>query len=250
LIELDATHVVLLVFCGVAAGVINAVAGGGGLLVFPALIALGASPLAANVTNAVGQLPGYGSVAWGYRGGLYGQSKRLRRLAAPALIGGGAGTVALLLGGRSTFAQVAPFLVLAASGLLAATPAIARQHGSPGERRTRWAPLGVATASAYATYFGAAAGVLFLAVLSATVHETLQRLNAVNRLLVFAVNLAAAPVLITLLPVQWIAAMLLAPASIVGGLIGVRMFGNLPEGRLRWAVVSLGVTIGLWLLIR
>jgi uncharacterized membrane protein YfcA len=248
--DLDAGHAALLIACGVLAGAVNAVAGGGGLLVFPALIALGASPLAANVTNAVGQLPGYASVAWGYRLGLQGQSQRVFGLALPALAGGVAGVAALLLGGRSVFAQVVPFLVLGASGLLAAAPAIARRHGRPGARRGRWTPLAVAAASAYTTYFGAAAGVLFLAVLSVTVDETLQRLNSVNRLLVFAVNLAAAPFVIALLPVQWVAALLLAPASILGGLIGVRLFGSLPEGRLRLAVVSLGLAVGVWLLIR
>ena len=153
---------------GLGAGIFNGVAGGGSLISFPILLGLGYPALTANITNTIGIWPGYVASAAGYRREIGDQSRRLVRLTPVALAGGIAGAVLLLTTSPATFDDVVPWLVLGAAALFAAQPALRRalDRGSA-HPRTRPVLLvaGVFAASVYGGYFGAAMGVMFLAVL-------------------------------------------------------------------------------------
>jgi uncharacterized membrane protein YfcA len=250
----DASQLVLLAGAGVLAGAINAVAGGGSLIAFPVLVATGLSPLTANITNTIAQLPGYLSIVEGYRPDLVGQGPRLRTLAVPTVFGAFLGVALLLWGGESAFEAVVPWLVLLACLLLALGPRIRiAMVARGGGVATRISPLllvAVFGAGVYASYFGAAAGVLLLAVLALGIADRLQRLNALNRFLVLLANAIAVPALIFVAPVDWAAVAVLAPATLVGGAIGARLARRLPDHILRAAVIVLGVGVAIWLMFR
>ena len=231
----------------------NAVAGGGSLISFPVLIATGLPPLTANVTNTVAQMPGYLSIVEGYRADLRGQGPRIRALVVPTLVGALAGVGLLALGGEDAFEAVVPWLVLGACALLAVQPRLAARLKIRTQERTGLsAPLilAVAAGAAYASYFGAAAGVLLLAVLALGISDRLQRLNALNRFLVLLANAVAVPALILVSPVDWASVAVLAPATLVGGAVGARLARRLPDRVLRASVIVLGVGVAVWLLLR
>jgi len=251
---LEGGELVVIAVAGVLAGALNAVAGGGSLLTFPVLVAAGLPALEANITNTIAQLPGYASVAHGYRRELRGQGGRLRRLAPPTVLGGLAGVAALKLTSESAFEVIAPILVVCASVLLAVQPRLSRSVGTrerpAGSRLPALLLAAVFGCGMYAAYFGAAAGVVLLAVLALGIDERLQRLNALNRTLVLLANLVAVPLFAILGPVEWTAVAVLAPSTLVGGALGARVARRLSERVLRTVVVILGVAIGAWLLVR
>jgi uncharacterized membrane protein YfcA len=250
----DASQLILLAGAGVLAGAINAIAGGGSLIAFPVLVATGLSPLTANITNTVAQLPGYLSIVEGYRPDLVGQGPRLRTLAVPTVLGAFLGVALLVWGGESTFEAVVPWLVLIACALLALGPrirlAMVARGGGVATRISPLLLLAVFGAGVYASYFGAAAGVLLLAVLALGIADRLQRLNALNRAMILVANVVAAPALILLGPIDWPSVAVLAPATLVGGAIGARGARRLNDSALRWSVVVLGVGVAVWLLVR
>lgn len=250
---MSTAELVVLAVTGVLAGAVNAVAGGGSLITFPALVATGLSPLTANVTNTIAQLPGYLTIVEGYRPHLRGQWPRLRVLLLPTLAGAAAGVALLRWGGEGAFEAVVPWLVLAACALLALGPRlrdrIAAREGE-GARLSWGLGLAVFACGAYASYFGAAAGVLLLAVLALGIVDGLQRLNALNRVLILIANLAAAPALILLFPVDWTAVATLAPATLVGGAVGSRLARRLDDGVLRAIVIAIGIGVAIWMLMR
>lgn len=247
------TEIVLLLVVGVVAGGVNAIAGGGSLLTFPLLVATGLPPLTANVTNTVAQMPGYVSIVGGYLPDLKGQGPRLRSLLVPTVLGAGAGVVALRVGGESAFEAVVPWLVIAACALLAVQPRLKKSLQARTEADARPSPalLGaIFVGAAYASYFGAAAGVLLLAVLAFGFVDRLQRLNALNRALVLIANGVAVPALIVVAPVDWPSVAVLAPATLVGGYVGARLTRRLDDRVLRVSVIVLGVAVAVWLLLR
>lgn len=235
------------------AGSVNAVAGGGSLISFPVLVATGLPPLTANVTNTVAQMPGYLSIVEGYRHHLKGQGPRIRVLLVPCIVGALAGVGLLALGGDEAFDVVVPWLVLGACGLLALQPRLKSRLEGRQEERTGLSPtliLAVAAGAAYAAYFGAAAGVLLLAILALGIADLLQRLNALNRFLVLIANGVAVPALVLVAPIDWASVAVLAPATLVGGAVGARLARRLDERVLRASVISLGVGVAIWLLVR
>lgn len=229
---------------GVVAGAINAAAGGGSLITFPALIAFGLPPLTANLSNTVAQCPGYLAIVHGYLPELTGQRDRVRRLLPATLLGGATGVTLLELGSRATFRAAVPALILLACALLIAQP---RLRNLLEKREAAQRPAGgllhfaVWLACAYAAYFGAAAGVLLLAILAIFLIDELQRLNALNRLLILIVNGLAAVLFVLLGPVNWVAIAVLAPTTIVGGHLGVRVVRKLDAGPLRSIVLLIGL---------
>ena len=253
---MSSTDLAVLALAGLVAGAVNAVAGGGSLLTFPVLVALGLPALTANVTNTFAQLPGYAAVVVGYRRELVGQGHRLRRLAPPLVAGALAGVLLLRLSSEHAFAVIVPWLVLLAVALLALQP---RLRALLEQRRPalaaggdHWPPLLVVSllCGAYAAYFGAAVGVVLLAALALCLSDTLQRLNALNRALVLIANLVSAPLLPLLLPIDWSAVAVLAPATTAGGFAGAALARRLPDAALRASVVALGLVAALWLLLR
>ena len=258
---------------GAVAGGVNAIAGGGTLVTFPALLAAGLPPVGANITSSVGLLAGYAGGSVGYRRELAGQGPRVRALAVAAVVGGVLGAVILLLTPAAAFRTAVPFLVLAACALLAVQPRLARAVAARRQRAAvaaggvpvpagagagaeGGAPLGwgvragVLVAAVYGSYFGAGLGVLLLGVLGVLVADELQRLNALKGLLSLLVNLVGVAVFVFSGRVDWPVALVLAVAAWVGGLLGVRVARVLPARVLRALVVTLGVVVALVLLVR
>jgi len=235
---------------GLLAGAVNAVAGGGSLISFPALLAVGQPPLTANVTNAVAMVPGYLGGSIGYRRELAGQGRRALALTGTCAAGAAAGAFLLLASPEALFEAMVPFLVLASSALLAAEPLLARAVRAPGAG-VRSLRLHATTfaASVYGGYFGAGLGILLLAVLELSIADAVQRLNALKVVLSLAIGLVAAVCFTILAPVQWGAAALMAATGLLGGQVGVGLARRLEDRLLRWLVVAFGLVVGVALLV-
>ena len=239
-----------LLAAGLLAGAVNAVAGGGSLLVFPALLAVGFPPLAANVTNSVAQWPGYLGIVAGARQDLVGRRGRILRTGAVAAAGSAVGCGLLLVLPGAVFDAVVPVLVIAASTALALGPWIKRRLGGPPEvdRNAVLLPA-VFLAAVYGGYFGGALGVILVATLSLLAADSLVRLNALKGLLSLVIATVTVVIFAIGAPVDWTAVALLAPSTLVGGFLGAKVARRLPETALRWAVVGLGLAVGTALLV-
>jgi hypothetical protein len=249
---MPASHALVLVLGGVGAGIFNGVAGGGSLISFPILLGLGYPALTANITNTVGIWPSYLGSAAGFRREIGDQAPHLLRLSPVALAGGTAGALLLLTTSSSTFDAVVPWLVLGAAALFAVQPALRRalDRGSV-HPRTRPVLLvaGVFAASVYGGYFGAAMGVMFLAVLGLTLPVSLAHTNGLRTVLSMIVNGIAAVVFLLHGGLAWAAAGFLALGSLVGGVAGARLALALPAPALRVVVVAVGVGTAVKLLV-
>jgi hypothetical protein len=239
---------VAVLLAGVAAGTINTVVGSGTLITFPTLLAFGVPPVTANVSNTIGLVPGSASGAWGYRRELSGQRSRVVRLAAASLVGGTAGAVLLLALPAEAFNTIVPVLILAGVLLVIFQPAIARRVAARAESRggvpehgALWVWVLVMLAGVYGGYFGAAQGVLLMAIMGVGIQDSLQRLNATKNVLAGLVNGIAAVVFILVAEVDWLIAGLIAAGSVVGGQIGATVGRRLPPLVLRSVIVVVGV---------
>lgn len=241
-----------LVLAGLVAGAVNAIAGGGSLLVFPALLAVGLPPLAANVTNSVAQWPGYAGTIFGVRNQLDGQRVRVLSTIGVAAVGAASGAALLLVLPGTVFNAIVPGLVLLAALLLAVAPQLKRWISNPDpeapDRRVILLPS-IFVASVYGGYFGGALGVILISVLSLCAHDELVRLNAVKAVLSLVVATVTVVVFALGAPVYWSVVLLIAPATLIGGYLGAKIANVLPEAVLRWSVVLLGVAVAgyLWL---
>ena len=244
----------LLAGAGLLAGTVNAVAGGGSLISFPALLAAGYPAVTANVTNTVALFPGYaGSVAGG-RLELDGQSQRMRTLGAVSIVGGIGGAVLLLTTPSEVFRAVVPFLILLACALLVAQPRLAAMvQKRTGSRKGVWSPtllLAALLAAVYGAYFGAGLGVMLLGVLGVFLVEPLRRINALKNVLSLVINAVALVAFGLFGPVAWEAVLVIALASLAGGYLGARVARLVPAVLLRVAVVLYGIVIAVLLLIQ
>jgi uncharacterized protein len=240
-----------LLVAGLVAGAVNAAAGGGSLLVFPSLLAVGLPPLAANVTNSIAQWPGYVGIVAGTGRELRGQGRRILLTSAVSVVGAAVGCTLLLVLPSSVFDAVVPALVLLATAVFALQPLIRRWAApTPGmpDRLVTLLPT-VFLAAVYGGYFGGALGVILIATLSLFAHDTLVRLNALKGLLSLVVATVTVVYFAIGAPVNWPAVAVLAPTTLVGGYIGARVARRSPEGVLRTAVVVLGMTVGVYLLV-
>lgn len=240
---------------GVAAGLVNALAGGGSLISFPALTALGLPPLVANLTNTVALTPGYLGATWAQRRELGGQGGRGRLLAPLALMGGGVGAVLLLGSDERLFLALVPWLILLGSGLVALQTPLrgwlsALPMGSGGAGLPPLAGVLVALAAVYGGYFGAGLSVILLGVLAITLQDSLTRLSGLKQLLALAANGGAALVFLASGRVAWPAAVALALGAMAGGGVGGALASRVNGEVLRWLVAALGMAIGLWFLLR
>ena len=235
---------------GLACGAVNALAGGGSLILFPALLATGMGPLAANVTNSVSTWPGYLGSSAGFRDELASQRHRLPRLGAATLAGSIVGCVLLLITPAGAFDVIVPVLVLLAALLLAVQPRITRWVGEPVEHhpRARRLQLGaVFAASIYGGYFGAALGVIFLGVLALTIAEPLRRLNGLKAGLSVIDSTVSLVVFGLFGPVHWAAVAIAAPAALLGGYVGARGARRVDDQVLRVGVVVFAVAVAIYL---
>lgn len=239
--------VALLFASGTAAGVINTVVGSGSLVTFPALLALGYSPILANVTNNIGVLPGSISGAIAYRSELKGQLRKLLPLTAFSAVGGLSGALLLLVLPASAFDSVVPILIILACVLVIISPRLKRwsaarevKSGSGAERR---AALFTSTGltGIYGGYFGAAQGVILLSILSILLEGGMQRANAYKNILAAVANGAAAIVFIFTTEVAWLAAAVIAAGAILGGQIGGCVGRRLPPVVYRVVIVLIGI---------
>jgi hypothetical protein len=252
---------------GGAAGAVNAVVGSGSLITFPTLLAFGFAPVVANVSNNVGLVSGNVSGAVGYRRELAGQRRRLIRLGVFSMAGSLAGAAALLSLPSSSFQLIVPALILISCALVLAQPWLsarivarrdrrasaqgAPQAGTAAEGAERTSPAlagGVFGAAVYGGYFGAAQGVILIALLAIFIDDDLQRLNATKNVLALLVNGIAAVLFIAVAHIAWVAAGLLAAGSIIGGQIGATVGRRLPPQILRALIVVVGVAVAINLL--
>ena len=251
--DLSVETIVLLAAAGFLAGALNAAAGGGSLISFPALIAVGYPPLTANVTNNIAVAPGYVTGATGYRRELRGQGYRILPLTVASAIGSLVGVGLILISSQSAFESIVPFLVLAACVLLAFQPAITRrleEHSGDRDRPGSGVLAGQALAAVYGGYFSAALGVVVLAVLGLAFDDTLQRLNALKALLQLIIGAVSAVGFALVTPVAWTAVAVVAPASVVGGEVGARLAQRVSDRALRVGIVTYGVACAVWLFVR
>jgi uncharacterized protein len=270
--SLEAAQLLLLAAAALLAGAVNAVAGGGSLISFPALLAVGYPAITANVTNSVALTPGYFGGTLGYRRELAGQRRRILALGATSATGAVVGAVLLLVSSPELFEAIVPFLIFLACGLLALQPRLARlvrarrqgdSDQEPGEtaggdpasapessdRHT--GPLFATQflAAVYGAYFGAGVGIMMLAILGIFLTDSLQRLNALKGLLSFLISVVAAVWFALFAEVGWVAVAVMAVASLLGGQLGVVLARRLDDQVLRWLVVAFGVVVGLRLLL-
>jgi len=236
---------------GFVAGGVNAVAGGGTLISFPILIAIGLPPVSANVTNTVALSPGYLGGVLSQRGPLADQRHRIRRLTVAAALGGLAGSVLLLLTSDDAFRNLIPVLLLVATLLLAGQDRIRKvlRLGAGGvvteAADPTWLPVPVFFVSMYGGYFGAGLGIMLLAVMGLVLHDSLPRLNALKQVLAFAINGTAALFFLTSGKVYWVVALVMAVASLAGGNVGGRLAGAVQPAKLRLVVVTIGLAVAI-----
>jgi uncharacterized membrane protein YfcA len=238
---------VLIALAGVAAGTINTVVGSGTLITFPTLLAFGVPPVTANVSNSIGLVPGSVTGAVGYRRELRGQRSRLLHLASASGLGGLLGG-ALLLWQPGAFEVVVPALILLGLLLVVAGPRIsmyvARRHEASGglpHRGAWWVWPGMFACGIYGGYFGAAQGVLMMAVLGIGVDDSLQRLNGAKNVLAALVNGISGVLFVLVADVDWQIVGLIAIGAVVGGVLGSSVGRRLPAPVLRAFIVVVGV---------
>jgi uncharacterized membrane protein YfcA len=246
---LDAVDGVLILAAGFAAGNINTIVGSGSLITFPVLLALGYPPIVANVSNTVGLVPGSVSGSIGYRRELRGQRNRIVRYGIVAVAGGLTGSLLLLTLPQASFEAVVPVLILTACALVIAQPYLTRRIRTRQSRRVD-APSehpaaipAIFGTSVYGGYFGAAQGVILMAVLGILIDDQMQRLNGLKNVLTAIVNGTAAVVFITASAVAWEAAILIALGATIGGQTGARLGRRLHPNALRASIVVVGVAV-------
>lgn len=243
-------------FSAVAAGLINALAGGGTLITFPVLMAVGLSPLSANVTNTVALCPGYLGGTLAQSNDLKDQKKRLWVLLPAGVLGGLAGGILLLNTGEKLFSDLVPYLILLASTLLAIQNPVRawlthrQEQGKAKVVSEFWAFIPVFLAAIYGGYFGAGLSVIVLAVLGLVLNDNLTRLNALKQGIAFVTNVAAAIFFVFSGKVNWIVVLVMAIGALLGGALGGKLAGKVKPNTLRVLVVAIGFTVGFIYLVR
>jgi uncharacterized membrane protein YfcA len=251
---MDLPQAALLVAAGFGAGTVNAVAGGGSLITFPALLAIGLPPVPANVSNSVAVCPGYLASVAGSWPDLTGQQRRTAALLPTAVVGAVAGCALLLATPARAFELIVPFLVLGATAVLAFQDQLRKIVGHPAQLSPVWQRTAlhamVAAGSVYGGYFGAALGVMFVAGLALVLDESLARVSAVKNVLSAMCGVVTVVVFALFGPVNWATVAVLAPATVVGGYAGARLARRLPPTVLKSTIVVFGVVVGVILLVR
>ncbi len=249
-------HFLLAGLAAMAAGLINALAGGGTLITFPTLIAIGIPAVAANVTNTVALCPGYIGGIHGQRDDLKGQGKRVWFVAPAGIVGGLIGGYLLLHTGEKVFRELVPFLILLASILLAIqgpvrTWLVKRTSEKKSTTKKEWTvALPVGIFAIYGGYFGAGLGVILLSILGLSVDDTLTLLNALKQTISFSTNFAAAIFFIISGKVVWPFALVMAVFALIGRSLGGRLAGRVRPSTLRWIVVTIGVIVAIIYFVR
>jgi uncharacterized membrane protein YfcA len=252
----DVPDGLVLAAAGLAAGTVNALAGGGSLITFPTLVAVGLPPVPANVTNSLAVTPGYLASVFASRADLAALAARrnLYAFVPTAVAGSALGCLLLLVTPARAFDLIVPFLVLAATAVLAFQQRIRQVVGHPhelGPRRQTLALHGIiALGAAYGGYFGAALGIMLVAGLGLVLAEPMAAVNALKNAVSAVVAVVTVVAYGVFGPVNWAAVAVIAPASMLGGYLGARVARRLPASALRTAIVAVGSVVSVILLIR
>lgn len=239
-------------------GMVNSIAGGGTLLTFPALIALGVPPLVANATSTVALWPGALSSMYGYRAHLSGLQRWAMIFALPSLLGGGVGAWLLLHTSESRFEAIVPWLVLGATLLFAVQGPLMRRLRPAREgagigldlapRHGAVALLWQFLVGVYGGYFGAGIGILMLAVLGFMGFTDIHRMNGLKNWGGLCMNFVAAAMFALSGIVDWAVALAMAAGAISGGYAAAHLAQRVPQFIVRRAIIAIGVASGLWLM--
>jgi uncharacterized membrane protein YfcA len=246
----------LIGFGAFLAGLVNALAGGGTLITFPLLIALGVPAVTANVTNTVALCPGYFGATLAQRKDLLEQKHRLVWLIPAALVGGAGGAFLLLKSGERLFTQIIPWLILLAALLLVVGEPLKKWlilhagNTSIGKRHPTWVAIPISLAAIYGGYFGAGLSVIVLAVLSLFYQDSLTKLNSLKQAIALAANVAAAVLFLFSDRVNWPVALLMACFALAGGAVGGRLAGKINTVILRVVVVTIAVIVALFYFLK
>jgi uncharacterized membrane protein YfcA len=239
-------EILAIALAGLAAGAVNAAVGSGTLITFPVLLAFGYAPVTANVSNTIGLVPGAVSGAWGYRRELTGQRARAIRFGTASLLGGVSGAVLLLTLPSAAFKAIVPGFIAIALVLVILQPRVNRllASGAIGSWHERGLlpPLAVYATGVYGGYFGAAQGIMLLAILGVALPQDLQRTNALKNILAGLVNGVAGLIFVFSAHVAWAPAAIIAASSIVGAQLGAHYGRRLSPDALRALVVIVGAT--------
>lgn len=235
------------------AGLVNAVAGGGTLISFPILTAIGVPAICANATNTVSLCPGYIGGTYAQRADLAGLRRGLRPQLIAAALGGLVGSILLISSSEAVFRQIVPFLILGACALLGVQDRLRLWLSSrrrEGQSHAALELAAVSVASVYGGYFGAGLGIMLIAVLGLFSELPFNKLNAVKQLLSFLVNISAALFLVFSGKIVWSLVLVMAPASLVGGHFGGSVATKLPPKKMRAAVIVFGVVVAIVYLVK
>ena len=239
-----------------AAGIINALAGGGTLITFPTLLAIGLAPISANVTSSTALCPGFLGGTLAQKEDLKDQKKRLMIVIPAAVLGGLTGALLLLQTAEKLFSNLVPFMILLASALLAVQIPlrnwlIRRQtHASTKPIPEALIFLPIFLCAIYGGYFGAGMSVIVLALLGLLLNDSLTRLNALKQTIAFSANFTAALLFIFSGKVVWGIAVVMMVGALLGGSLGGRLASRVRPAVLRWIVVSIGLVVGTIYLVR
>ncbi|GGF34011.1 UPF0721 transmembrane protein [Marmoricola endophyticus] len=253
----SALEAVAVLLAGVAAGTINAVVGSGTLVTFPVLLAAGLPPVTANVSNNLGLVPGSLSAVLGHRRELVGQGRRVLRYGIASLLGSVLGALLLLRLPAGAFDAVVPVLVGVGVLLVILGPPLQRrvarrkaERGGTGHENPWWLWPAVLGTGVYGGYFGAAQGVILLAMLGIGIADTVQRLNGVKNALALVANAVAAVVfLVVAEEIDWWAVLVIAVGSAIGAQLGSVVARRLPPVVFRAVIVAVGVVAIVVLLV-
>ena len=239
------SEVIVLLAAGTVGGIFSTVVGIASLVTYPALLALGVPPLSANMTNTVSLvLTGAGSVA-SSRPELAGLSRRVLRLGAVTAAGGAAGAAVLLTAPAGAFVRIVPVLIGGASLLLLMQPRISRLTSAPGREHRVLHGAALFAVAIYVGYFGAAAGIMLLVVLSSMIDEPLVRINAVKNALSGTANATAAVCFALFGEVRWELVVPLAAGFLIGGWIGPAIARRVPAGPFRVMISLCGIGLAI-----
>jgi len=244
----------LIIVAAFGAGAVNAVAGGGSLISFPALLAVGLSPISANVTNSIAVWPGYVGSVVPYRSYIMEQRDRAKRISGLTVTGAILGTIVLLEAPPHVFQILVPYLIFTATTLLLIQKQMLSFFTKKAVTHPKASKLslngGIFLASVYGSYFGAGLGIMLLSILASFIHDDLQKLNGLKTLLSLIIATVGSAIYAVFAPVSWSAVAIMAASSLLGGYFGAGIARKLSPGTLKLSVVIFGYVIGLIILIK
>jgi uncharacterized membrane protein YfcA len=250
------TQLVIVGLAAIAGGAVNALAGGGTLITFPVLTAVGIPIVSANITNTVALCPGYLGATFAQMKDLRGQAQRLWLLLPTSILGGIGGGILLLHTSDRIFAKTVPYLILMAVILMALQDQIRafllrnsekKEHQSLSEA---WTILPVLPAAIYGGYFGAGVSIIIIAVLCVVLSDSIIRLNALKQALAFSINVAASIFFLFSGQIVWSAALVMAVCALAGGAFGGWMAGKVRPMTLRYIVIGIGTIVAIYYFLR